>query len=180
MNDFVSDDRWQKEMRDQVLAPGFYGSYAVEGRYVVMDKGRIAKEMQRVAVDTIVQGADGTVVAIEEKIVRWPDRNEPYTAFALETQSCTVPGHESAGWMTYAEADYLLYCFAQRDGSLICHLIDFPKLQDWFWKNDTKFNVFRMKTKNRTAGRLVPIVAVEQNVPTWRRHVLPSKQSVAA
>ncbi len=179
MSGFARDNEWQRGVRDRVLAPGFYGSYAVEGRYVFIDKGRLATKLQReFAVDTIVQGKNGAAICIEEKIVRWPGRK--YTAFTLETQSCTVPGHESAGWMTYAEADYLLYCFEEADGSLDCYLIDFPKLQEWFWKRDTEFPIFHMTTENRTTGRVVPIMVVCAAVPTWRRHVLAPSLSEAA
>lgn len=170
MGSFDRDNAWQRGVRDRVLAPGFYGKFSLNGRYVFMDKGRLATILQkRFAVDTIVQARDGAAVCIEEKIVRWPGRR--YDAFVLETQSCTVPGHESAGWMTYAEADYLLYCFAQSNDDLDCYLIDFPKLQDWFWQHDDEFPTFQMETENRTAGRVVPIKAIEENVPTWRRHV---------
>src|ERR1044071_1908301 len=102
MSDFRRDDAWQKGMRDRILAPSFYKEYAVEGRYVFIDKGRLASTFQRrFAVDTILQGKDGQACCIEEKIVRWPERRKPYDAFTLETRSCTVPGHESPGWMEY-------------------------------------------------------------------------------
>lgn len=170
MNDFTDDNAWQREVRDRVLAPGFYGSYALNGRFVFMDKGRFATILQkRFAVDTIVQGRKGEAIAIEEKIVRFPRHGNPHTAFFLETESCTVEGHHSPGWMTYAEADYLLYCFHQPDDSLDSWLIDFQKLQDWFWPNDSRFPRSVMSTKNRTAGRVVPIAEVRANVPCWHR-----------
>jgi hypothetical protein len=167
---FYNDNDWQRGMRDRVLAPSFYDGHALQGRYVFMDKGRFATILQkRYAVDTILQSRDGSAVCIEEKIVRWKGRH--YDSFFLETRSCTVPGHESTGWMTYAEADYLLYCFAQENDDLDCYLIDFPELQAWFWKHDTEFPSSRMETENRTEGRLVPIATVQANVRTWRRHV---------
>lgn len=182
MNDFADDNAWQRGIRDRVLVPGFYGSYALNGRYVFMDKGRFATLLQkRFAVDTIVQGKGGLAIAIEEKIVRWPASGRAHTAFFLETQSCTVADHESAGWMTYADADYLLYCFAQQNDDLDCYLIDFPKLQDWFWDHQTDFPESIMPTRNRTAGRVVPIAAVTANVPSWRRLVCaPVPQDTAA
>lgn len=181
MNEFDRDNAWQREARDRVLAPGFYGHYAVEGRYVFIDKGRLATKLQKqFAVDTIVQRKNGEAICIEEKIVRWPKKDRPHTAFALETQSCTVPGRESAGWMTYAEADYLLYCFEQKNGDLDCCLIDFPKLQEWFSKHDQEFPPFRMEdTLNKTAGRVVPIEAVRVNVPMWRR-LIRTPERIAA
>ena len=168
MNDFERDDKMQKEIRDRVLAPGFYGRFSVEGRYVFIDKGSLSKTLQkRYAVDTIAQGQDGRAVCIEEKIVRWPGYS--YTAYALETDSCTKPGHESPGWMEYGQADFLLYCFTQPTNDIEAHLIDFPKLREWFWPRVEMFNVFQMEnTINETRGRIVPISAVKDAVPTKR------------
>jgi hypothetical protein len=171
MNDFERDNAWQRRIRDEILAPSFYGQFALEGRYVFIDKGRLATILQqRYAVDTIVQARDGAALCIEEKIVRWPGYR--YAAFALETHSCTVPGRESSGWMIYGEADFLLYCFQIECGDLDCWLIDFPKLQAWFWPRETTFPPFRMsETINKTAGRIVPIKDVHCAVPAWRRRI---------
>jgi hypothetical protein len=172
VSDFTRDNEWQRKVRDSVLAPGFYGSYATEGRYVFIDKGRLATTLQkRFAVDTILQGKDGVALCIEEKIVRWKGR--VYDAYTLETNSCTKPGFESDGWMKYGQADYLLYAFMRPD-HLLVHLIDFPKLQAWFWPLAETFSVFAMPdTLNRTTGRVVPIKQVEANVPLWIRPVWP-------
>lgn len=167
MNDFARDDAFQRAMRDQVLAPGFYGKYATDGRYVFIDKGRLSTILQkRYAIDTMVQGKDGAALCIEEKIVRWPGYK--YASFTLETKSCTVPGHESPGWMVYGRADFLFYCFQQEDDGLDCWLIDFPKLQAWFWPREETFKPFQMTTRNRTFGRIVPVADVHRGVPTWR------------
>jgi len=170
VNDFERDNEWQKMMRDTILAPAFYDKYATRGRYVFLDKGRLATLLQRrCAVDTVVQGKDGNAPCIEEKIVRFPKSGKPYTAFCLETDSCTKPGHESLGWMKYGKADYLLYCFQTVAGDLDCHLIDFPKLKDWFWGRHETFNVFGpLETLNASKGRLVPINAVKRSVPCWQ------------
>ena len=174
MNDFERDNEWQRRMRDNILAPLFYVRYSLDGRYVFIDKGRLASTLQkRFAVDTIAQSKSGDAVCIEEKIVRWPTfpngkpKDRGYTAFALETQSCTVPGRESDGWMVYGKADYLLYCFANLEQTaLICYLVDFPKLQAWFWEREHEFPPFQMlDTINRTRGRVVPIADVCEAVP---------------
>jgi hypothetical protein len=166
MNDFERDNAWQRQVRDEILAPGFYGKYASDGRYVFVDKGRLATTLQRrYAVDTILQGSDGRAVCIDEKIVRWP--GYVYESFCLETHSCTVPDHESDGWMRYGQADYLLYCFQIENGDLDSYLIDFPKLQAWFWPHAETYPEFQMRTLNRSAGRLVPIAEVSLVVPTW-------------
>ena len=170
MNDFASDDAFQRAKRDELLLPGFYGEYACEGRYVVVDKGRLATLLQqRYAIDTWVQGRDGTCIAIEEKIVRW--KGYRYHSFFFETRSCTVPGFESDGWMVYGKADYLLYCFTQADGGLECWLIEFPALQAWFWPRVEQFKLHVMDEKNRSEGRLVPTMMVHRAVRTWRRRI---------
>ena len=162
MNNFTDDNVWQRSVRDAVLVPQFYEKYATDGRYVLVDKGRFADIIQqRLDVDTIMQSKDGAVVAIEEKIVRWPGYN--YTALCLETESCTVKGHESDGWMHFCEADYLLYCLQQQDGGLKCYLINFAELYKWFWPVEKSLNVFEMKTQNRTRGRLAPIADVRKH-----------------
>jgi len=180
MNDFERDDKMQREVRDSVLAPGFYGTYAYDGRYVFMDKGRLATILQkRFAVDTIVQGKSGRAVAIEEKIVRWPGYR--YRCYALETESCTKPGHESVGWMSYGQADYLLYCFILAVGSdlpnqLELHLIDFQKLKHWFFAGcgDMHFEPFGpLHTLNGTQGRKVPIESVKAHVGVHVRTLFP-------
>lgn len=176
MGDFQRDNDWQRGVRDAVLAPGFYGVFAVEGRYVFVDKGRLAKTLQRrYAVDTILQGRNGAALCIEEKIVRW--KGYKYSSFALETHSCTKPGHESPGWMEYGQADYLLYCFQDERGDLDCHLIDFPKLQAWFWPLVESFKTFGPlpNTLNASMGRKVPIADVRENVPAWQRLVFAEK-----
>ena len=178
MRDFARDDAWQRQVRDKILAPGFYGQHAVEGRYVTMDKGRLATILQkRSAVDTVVQGRDGEAIFIEEKIVRWPGYK--YACFFLETKSCTVPGHESPGWMFYGEADYLLYCFQTEAHDLDCWLIDFPSLQEWFWKRENSFPYHQLQdTINKTAGRLAPVADVHRNVRAWRRQITAHNTTV--
>lgn len=159
MNDFIEDDVWQRRQRDNLLIPGFYRQY-------YGDEFRLAdndKELQSRGIDTIIEKIGKTV---DEKIVRWPGFK--YHAFALETRSCTVPGHEKSGWMLYGEADWLLYCFQQQDESLDCYLIDFPMLQKWFWPLESTFPPFQMKTKNCSAGRVVNIDLVVSAVPTKR------------
>jgi hypothetical protein len=168
---FADDNEWQRSVRDAVLAPGFYGRYAVQGRYVFIDKGRLATVLQRkYAVDTVVQGSAGRALCIEEKIVRW--KGIRYKCICLETHSCTTPGRESDGWMRYGMADYLLYCLQQKDGSLQCYLIDFPLLREWFWPLEQSFTTFGpLPQRNGTFGRLVPIADINKNVPTWFVHV---------
>ena len=177
MNVFVRDNAWQREVRDRILAPSFYGEYSMNGRYVFLDKGKLATTLQkRFAVDTIMQKKSGETVCIEEKIVRWPKnkdgglRDKAYAAFTLETRSCTIPGRETPGWMAYAEADYLLYCFSSRsDTYLTCYLLDFPALKEWFWPRADNYPKTVTEQINRTECRVVPIADVTADVRHWKR-----------
>lgn len=167
---FDADNAWQRGVRNRILVPLFYRKHSADGRYVFLDKGRIADVLQRKhEVDTIIQSRDGGVVAVEEKIVRW--KGKVYDKFFLETKSCTNVGHESDGWMVYGSADYLFYCFSrdERDSALDCYLVDFQKLKEWFWPRCERWSEFVMPfTPNHTAGRLTPIAEVVAEVPSWR------------
>lgn len=163
MKRWESDDRQQKAVRDVVLGPGLYGPFSKEGRYVYVDKGRFATILQkRYAVDTIIQRHDGRATCIEEKIVRWPFRGEPYDAITLETQSCTVSGHESPGWMEYGQADWLNYAMCQEKGDVLCHIINFQGLKDKFWPAAEQFALTVSKQHNKTACRVVPLAWIEK------------------
>jgi len=170
---FLEDDHYQRQKRDTLLKD-FYIQGSVEGRFVFMDKGRLADIVQReMAVDTILQGRDGQAIAIEEKIVRWKGRK--YTAFTLETWTCTVPGRERQGWMYYSKCDFLLYCFTQADGSLEAYAIPFPRLKTWFFEQDRfeRYPTTVTEQINRTECRVVPIADVLAGVPGCKLVVLP-------
>ena len=147
MNDFQTDDAWQHGQRDRYLLPFYRKHYS---NFYFCDH---LSDEQRRGIDTIIRIGD-KVFSIDEKIVR-----KQYDAFALETKSCTVEGHEKTGWMFYSEATRMIYCFAF-DGGLDCYVIDFTKLQKWFWPRERSFPQFRMETKNKTSGRVVPICDV--------------------
>lgn len=168
MNEFHRDATWSRQKRDEYLKP-HYRKRSEEGRFVFCDKGDLARELQMSAVDTVMQGAAGRVWAVEEKIVRWPGRQ--YTAFALETWSCTVPGREKQGWMYTAKCDVLLYCFEQADDSLLCHAIPFLQLQEWFFADDhfKRYSLSRTKQINRTECRIIPIRDVLANVTDCKK-----------
>jgi hypothetical protein len=173
------DHAWQLEQRNRVLVP-YYRSIAFEGRFVLLDSGRLAKGLQiKVGIDTIIQMAGGQALAIEEKIVRWPGYN--YACFALETDSCTNVGEERPGWMRYSLADYLLYCFENDPGpGLNCWWVDMQKLKQWFWPRVETFETFGpLDTPNRSMGRKVPIQQVRSAVPARFRFVPCPSSTIA-
>ena len=171
-NQFRQDDSYQRAKRDALLKP-FYAEHSAEGRFVFLDKGQLADVLQReMAVDTILQGRGGHAFAIEEKIVRWKGRK--YTAFTLETWTCTVPGRERKGWMYYGKCDILLYCFTQADGSLEAYAIPFPALKTWFFEQDRfeRYPTTVTEQINRTECRVVPIADVLAGVPGCKLYYL--------
>jgi len=166
VNEFLSDDKFQRAKRDTILVPFLYDRYFWE-RYRLLDG---EWDYQSRGIDTLIFNGTGAPTHIEEKIVR-----EKHTAFALETKSCTVEGYEKPGWMFYGEADRMLFCFTVPKG-LDCWWIDFPALQQWFWPQEKNFATFQMKTRNRTAGRVVPIDAIPYAILIRNFH-LPEKGS---
>lgn len=159
---FEVDAAWSQQKRDSHLIH-FYQKYAVDGRYVFVDKSACSTIMQKqLAVDTIIQARGGASWCIEEKIERWPGYTR--SNFALETDSCTVPGRERKGWMHYAQADYLLYAFEQENGDLDAYLIHFPQLRSWFWNVQERYSSHTMETLNRTRFKKVPIADVRRSV----------------
>jgi hypothetical protein len=169
---FHFDNDAQRKVRDLVLGPGLYGSFAVDGRYVYIDKGRLAGTLQkRYAVDTILQRADGRATCIEEKIVRGE-----YTAVTLETMSCTVPGKESDGWMKYGQADWLVYAMCCENLTLLCHIIDFAALQGCFWPAAKTFQETISKQQNRTACRKVPLDWIRERMGCTSKVIYPTEE----
>lgn len=169
-----TDDKMQKAIRDKVLKP-FYGEYSHEGRFVFIDKGRLAMILQRDAVDTILQKDGNEVVSIEEKIVRWP--GYMYQRVCLETWSCINKGFEREGWMHTGKSDFLFYCFVQPNGGVLGLFIPFPKLQTWFFENDRfkKYNIWISEQFNHTECRLTPIVDVLKAIPETQLFCLQSQ-----
>lgn len=179
MNDFTRDNEGQKRVRNLVLGPGLYGPFSQDGRYVYIDKGRLASTLQKqFAVDTIMQRLNGDAACVEEKIVRWP--GYAYRFVTLETNSCTVPGRESPGWMVYGKADLLNYAMCQADGNVLVHLVDFARLQESFWKVYKNFEETITEQINRTACRKVPLSWIEENVGWFKRVIHATSEGAAA
>ena len=127
--------------------------------------------MQKCGIDTIVARKNKPVLLIEEKI-----QAKKWDCLCLETQSCTILGLESQGWMHYSRADLLFYCFVseylgQQPVSLDAYLIPFPQLKRWFWnelnestKTALKWRTVRTQECNRSESELVPIIDIQNNV----------------
>jgi hypothetical protein len=160
---FPQDDEWQRKMRDRYLVK-FYERYWL--RYIFLDSWRDdswARAVQKhFAGDTVAQSQTGEAFGIEEKFERWHE--EPRVNFALETESCTVPGHEKDGWMRYARSEFLYYAFTLEDESgLDLYTLRFQPLQNWFWNAYYRCHperAYTMPRANRTRFYRVPITDV--------------------
>lgn len=165
--DFIRANDWQMEQRDRYLRH-FYQQYSLDGRYVFVDKSQCSTLLQKqLAIDTICQSRSGASFCVEEKIDSGINRKN----FALETDSCTVPGRERKGWMHYAQADFLLYAFQMEQGGLNVYFMSLPALRAWFWRVYERYRYYVMPdTLNHSGIRLVPIFDVERNI-TVRRYI---------
>jgi hypothetical protein len=164
---FQADIERQERLRDLILKPCYYERVHADN-YEFIKHG----DPRAVGgVDTIASGK-----TYDEKIVQWPrhpdgsPRDEPYTAFALETMSCTIVGRERHGWMKTNAVNFLFYCFTSKDKrSLDCYLINFMRLQQWFFAQDhEQWYRWRSQQANETECRIVPIEQVCSAVPHER------------
>ncbi len=170
---FTSDDEWQRLQRDTYLL-ALYREISHNGQFVLLDgKSELARHLQRDwKADTLMQTRRG-FISIDEKIVRPPeDTREDYTAFSLETHSCTVVGHESVGWMRNGKSDYLLYCFVRHSGMMDAYWIPFAPLQEWFWPVHDRYATWTNSKDNRSRCRIVPIADVRAFVDGVRLRTL--------
>lgn len=192
MKRWQRDDLWQKGKRDLLYVP-FYEVTAFKGRFTLINKSCASMQIQKQGVDTTFQVSHDESVLREEKLVRWKGR--AYTRIFCETDSCTVPGHESEGWMRYTIADELFYGLVQEDEqSVDAYLIkEFQKFKSWFWEMyevrkhsislQERYPESTNSYENRTRGVLVYITDVIQvakverffisTQPTWHYEQRP-------
>ena len=162
IDDFVVDDDWQRAMRDAFLVPHLY-EHRYKGHYELFDHDL---EMQSRGIDTRCITGMGDHFTIDEKIVRFRRDGQPYTAFCVETHSCTREHHRSMGWLFYSEADFLLYCrmdAAEREMRI--HMMHLSSLRRWFSERFEQFATFGpLPTKNATFGRVVPFARLDASL----------------
>lgn len=181
MKQWERDDTWQRAIRDRFLTP-FYKRICVDGRFVYFQKSDASTLIQkRMSVDTALQIKPDRSDCIEEKIIR-----QPWSSFFFETDSCTLPGKHSDGWMCYTQADALLYAFFCQHYLDTYIIRDFQDVKMWFWQVYTSFPERTMTTDNKTRGRLVPIADVTAFAKVTHIHIFdnglykPASREVAA
>jgi hypothetical protein len=163
MNEFIERQDWSRRMRDKILRP-FYKEHSRDGDMVFLDgSSAFIKILQKVFhADTLLTRiSDGEKVVIDEKI-----RSRYFDDFLIETDSCTVPGKESAGWF-YSKApapiDITLLAFVHGDeNGATCFPLPMQTFRPWFELHKSEFreqmvrnpiNGFEMWTRNLVVPR---------------------------
>ncbi len=178
MGTFQEDNEWQRHMRDTVLVPQFYEA-RLKGRFLLLDGDDVlATYIQRVhGADTIAIMPSGKLVSIEEKIVRLRRDGKQHDAFFIETESCTLVGKEKPGWMTYSQADFMLYCMETATAGLDCHLFEMGFFKEWFWLNEQTFPLHQNTEEQQGSsarGRLVALDDLPPEVKHFRLSMVPA------
>lgn len=122
-------------------------------RYVITNKGKLSKELQKSAGDILYNSPNDTIYGIEIKA----ECENKYNNFFLETWSNR--SRFTLGWMYNLKTDFLFYYFLE---TRELYIINFQKLREWaFWKNEIYKYPEKKQNKydqlNDTFGRCVPI-----------------------
>jgi hypothetical protein len=145
----------------QHLLP-FFKEHSFEGRFVLTDKGPLARELQKMAGDVILTHHNGDTLAIECKI----EKSSDYGNFFLETWSNR--SRFTLGWMFTIQCAFLFYLFLDK---LDLFIIPMQPLRVWAFAAPSKLvqcgtgRLFDYPEKrqgkytqlNDTWGRCVPI-----------------------
>lgn len=159
VDNFAVDDKWQRAMRDAFLVPHYY-ERCYKGRYELFDDDR---DMQMRGIDTRLTTGRGDHITIDEKIVRFPRNGEAYTAFCIETHSCTKAGFLSMGWLFNSDADFIMYCrMDAAEQEMRIHKIHLLSLRRWFSRHFEQLPTFGpLNTKNGTFGRVMAFTLLD-------------------
>jgi len=152
------------EARSRRILHPFIEQRSFEGRYVLLEKGRLAAELQKAIGDVIHTGLDGQLRSLELKA----EEENKHGNFFLETWSNL--SRLTPGWMITSRSDLLLYHFLSENTLCVMNL---PRLQDWAFRqrNIYEFNEKQQRKYNQmndTWGRCVPIDIIERDVKLVR------------
>jgi len=157
------------------------------GRYVLTEKGRLARVFQEKYGDLIINNADGRMYTIELKAEeRWTGNLflEIWSNFNFRDTDSYVARGPTPGWLFKLNADLLFYHFPNEDKLVIFSL---PALQNWAFLHKSRNlsepdgrnerrqlagrvfdfrQVAQTKTeqKNRTVGGIVPLNILQKEV----------------
>jgi hypothetical protein len=107
----------------------FLKEHAFEGRFVLTNKGQLARELQKLAGDVILTHVNGDALGIECKA----EQSEKYENFFLEIWSNL--SRFTPGWMITLQCDFLFYHFLDEHDLFI---IPFRRLREWAFISPSK------------------------------------------
>lgn len=153
------DDARRVEYRSMEILTPFIRARSFDGRFVLIEKGRLATELQKSVGDAMLTGTDGKLWAVE---VKAEESNRHQNLF-LETWSNL--SRYTPGWMVTLNTDLLLYHFIREDE---LYVANFQRIKEWAFKSREIYSYPERKQSkydqlNDTWGRCVPIdVLTEQ------------------
>lgn len=183
-NNYSEDHQFGTEEYQSLIDTSFYPSIAkpatFDEKWIRRFDGQNHHDVLRqrkFKMDLEVELLPGVLFDTEEKVVRWPESGEPHTAFYYETESCSLPGLITPGWMKDSEAQCLFYGFEVLGRGLNVYFSkQFQEIKSRFWcelkKNPNCFLWHRNKGQNESQGRRVPIGFIVRNFPQTERYLL--------
>lgn len=176
INDFRQNERESKRYRH--LMHHFYDLVTPGCRVEYYDaSGGFSEIAQRyLKIDGAYTSPSGWVESFEEKLASWPKNGKPHRALYAETDSCTLAGFHSHGWMHESMADKLTYMYELPFGLYIYFLPFRNGFKPWFWDNLSdkrhRWTEHENGEQNKTKGRLVPLSDIQKAFPDEKQYLL--------
>jgi hypothetical protein len=157
-----------------ILAP-FIAQRAHDGRFVLLDKGPLARALQETVGDVIMTGRDGLVRSVEIKAEEKYTGNlffEVWSNWNFDDPMSRHTYPPNPGWACKSNADLLLNYFLDNDR---LYVVDLMKLQRWAFSEKPggegeRIDDFPIRLqkksaqKNRTKGRIISWDIIEKHV----------------
>lgn len=152
----------------EILRP-FIEQHSMNGQYVLVEKGRLAAELQQAYGDVFMNGKDGGIRSVEIKA----EKENKYGNLFIETWSNRR--RFNPGWLYKLDADVLMYHFLKSDELFV---MGFVELRRWIFWHDVKLKprlyqyTPRLQSKNQqlndTWGACVPIGHLKSGLKSFK------------
>lgn len=152
----------------EILRP-FIMQRTFGGQYVLIEKGRLAKEMQAVYGDVLFNDKKGRIQSVEIKA----EENNSENLF-IETWSNR--SRWNLGWLYKLNVDFILYHFMNSDTLYTMH---FPELRNWLFTHESgdrpQISAYPQKVQKRhiqmndTWGAIIPVSHIRVGVKSFKR-----------
>lgn len=149
------------------------------GRYVLTSKGTLARHLQLIAGDVLLNTVDEKLWAVEIKVEEKHTGNlflETWSNRNLNDKSAHAERGSNPGWLVHCRADALLYYFLDTDD---LYTINLFRLKRWaFGSSESAPHIYLHSEKpqskyvqpNDTHGRVVPISVLHEEISSGIRH----------